>query len=276
MSAVDNPDDVDSQLRFSAFLPDFNTWLERMAADSATVTMPQERHSYGPATRQWVEIAMGSGSRPVVPVLIHGGYWRALTAEDHRFALPALARLGPNVANLEYRLMPGARMADLVADVVTGLRTVLDLIGCPNKLLLIGHSAGAQLALAALGQDREFAAHVTGVVSISGTFDLGLIARSFLQDELQLQPSEIALFSITEAPAVPTLFLAGSQETAPFRMQANLLAATQPTAHAVTITPCHHMNILHATLSSEAPLLPRLVDWLDGGKIVQDIKVSLL
>jgi arylformamidase len=269
--------DADAVLRFSTILPDFADWLGRMATDSGAVARALDltRHGYGRDPRQWVETARGHGSRPMMPVMIHGGYWRALTAEDHRFVLPALAGLGPLVGNLEYRLMPAARMADLVSDVAAGLRALLEIAGAELSLLPVGHSAGAHLAIAALLADPRLADRVAGVVSISGAFDLRLIARSFLQDELRLDPAEIAQFSVTEAPPVPTLFLAGSRETAPFRDQARTLAATRRDARSFQITPCHHMNILHATLTGSMPLFPVLSDWLAGQDVPQDLEVSI-
>ena len=277
MTTTTTKTDVDSLLRFSAILPDFTDWLDRMAADSALASraMALSRSAYGPAPRQWIETAPGTGAGAVVPVMIHGGYWRALRAEDHRFTLPALAGLGPLVGNLEYRLMPEARMDDLVSDVTAGLRALLASIDTHHMLLPIGHSAGAHLALAALEAHPDLAARIAGIVSISGVFDLDLVARSFLQDELCLDATEIARFTPTEAPAVPTLFLAGSRETAPFRKQARALAATRPTAAALRITPCHHMNILHATLTGTAPLVPVLSDWLAGKDVPENLEVSI-
>ena len=277
MTTRDGQAEVDGLLKFSAILPDFGAWLDRMAADSAAAAQALDltRLAYGPSPRQWIETAPGSGGGTVVPVMIHGGYWRALRAEDHRFTLPALSRLGPLVGNLEYRLMPGARMADLVADVAEGLRALRDGSDAAVSLLPVGHSAGAHLALAALRADAGLARHVAGVVAISGAFDLGLIARSFLQDELRFDSTEIARFTIADAPPVPALFLAGSRETAPFRDQARALAATRADARALQITPCHHMNILHATLTGDAPLVPVIAGWLAGQDVPESLEVSI-
>ena len=277
MTTRDGQAEVDGLLKFSAILPDFGAWLDRMATDSAAAAreLALTRLAYGPSLRQWIETAPGSGGGTVVPVMIHGGYWRALRAEDHRFTLPALAGLGPVVGNLEYRLMPGARMAELVSDIAAGLRAVLASIGPQHRLLPIGHSAGAHLALAALEAHPGLASQIAGVVSISGIFDLDLVARSFLQDDLHLDATEIARFTLTEPPPVPALFLAGSRETAPFRDQARALAATRNTAQALQITPCHHMNILHAGLTGPAPLVPVLSDWLAGHDIPECLEVSI-
>lgn len=268
--------DVDRQLKFSAILPDFQSWLARMEGDSrhAEAALRLTRHAYGTGARQWVETAPGRGTAALVPVLIHGGYWRGLRAEDHRFVLPALARLGRGVANLEYRLMPAARMADLVSDAALGMARAAAVF--PGvRLLPVGHSAGAHLALAALAHDPALAAHVAGVVAISGAFDLGLIARSFLQDELRLTAAEIARFTVSRPPAQPTLFVTGAAETQPFRAQARGLAAMAPHAAAIEVEPCHHMNILHAGLTEGAPLVPVIENWLAGERLPDRLEAPI-
>lgn len=268
-------DQPDCWLKFSAILPDFHALQARMALDSAGAveSLGLERAAYGNDPRQWVELAKAPGKAQLVPVMIHGGYWRALRAEDHRFVLTALAQMGYGVANVEYRLMPGARMDDLVQDTVAGLRRIAASFPAA-RLVPVGHSAGAHLALAALHRDGELRAGTAGVVAISGTYDLSLVARSFLQDELALTGDEVARFSITSLPDVPTLLITGSAETEPFQTQAGALATTRRNARRIRVTPCHHMNILHACFSAGAPLVPVLHDWLSDRPIPQTIEVS--
>lgn len=280
MSQAAPLDETDSLLKFSTILPDFQDWLTRMADDSAPVAsdMDLAAQPYGSEPRQWVEMGRGEGQGGLVPVMIHGGYWRALKAEDHRFVLPALGRLGPLVGNLEYRLMPAARMADLVADVAAGLHLLSESARdtVPNAMLLpIGHSAGAHLAVTALRDDPRFLGRTAGIVSISGIFNLDLVARSFLQTELTLSADEVSRFSVGRAPALPTLFVAGSKETAPFRDQARFLAGTRDDLAAIEAVPCHHMNVLHGTLTGDAPLVPLISQWLAGTVPPQEIEARI-
>ena len=154
---------LDGQLKFSAFLPDFTTALDRMAADSEAAAAAHDltRAAYGDDPRQWVEWMAGSGPDRYLPVILHGGYWRALEAETHRFMMSGFAGAGSAVANIEYRLVPQVRLADVVADA----KAALDLL-CrtfPDQaLILIGHSAGAHLALSAPVRPRLEGAHQGG------------------------------------------------------------------------------------------------------------------
>jgi arylformamidase len=263
----------DCWLKFSAIIPDFPFWLQQMADDSKPVAdaLRLQREAYGRDDRQWLEWGEGSGDLPVVPVMIHGGYWRALRADDHRFVLPALSKLGVGVANVEYRLMPETRMEGLVADVADALEALAHLFR-EARLLPFGHSAGAHLALAALSWRQKLEPRLAGVVSLSGAFDLELISRSFLQTELALTREEIERFTIRTAPQVPTLFAFGSEETTPFRMQAEQLALTSVTASALSASESHHMNVLHNSFTGVAPLVPVIRNWLAGEIVPKSIE----
>lgn len=118
-------------------------------------TAPGARVAYGRHPDQWVEVHCG-GERPRGTVaLIHGGYWRhRFDASLMRPLAAALAAAGWRVANLEYRRVdPEDAPADrvdatgIVADVGAALAT-LDEAGLrAGPLVLVGHSAGGQLAL---------------------------------------------------------------------------------------------------------------------------------
>ncbi|QBY00067.1 hypothetical protein E2K80_04355 [Rhodophyticola sp. CCM32] len=264
--------DLDRHYKFSEILPDFAAWLDRMAFDSKGIadTIPLQRHPYGPDPRQWGETGPGSGRGDLLPVFVHGGYWRALRAEDHRFVLPALGGLGGQVANLEYRLMPATRMEGLVADISAGLRLIIQMEPAA-RIVPVGHSAGAHLILRALAHP-DIAARVAGAVCISGVFDLHPIARSFLQADLGLSAEEIAAHSIPSAPPVPVLFLAGAEETAAFREGAQQMAGSAPLARSALVSEAHHMNILHRTLTGPAPLIPDICHWLTTGQMPDIVK----
>jgi arylformamidase len=267
--------EIDRLLRFAEILPDFADWQGRMARDSETAAgeLALRRTDYARGPRQWLETGAGAGRPGLIAAFVHGGYWRALRAEDHRFLLPVLTQLAGGVANLEYRLMPGTRMAGLVADVGAGL-SHLARSGPGTRLLVLGHSAGAHLAARAVASTPELQAATVGLVLISGAFDLDLIARSFLQTELALTPDEIAIHSLGRLPPCPCLLVVGEAETAPFLNQARALTATSADARMTVAKGAHHMNILHRLLTGPAPLIPVLSRWLDGQPIAPILETS--
>lgn len=245
----------DTQFKFSQILPDFADRLEQMAADSAAMTQDHKfsRESYGSDCRQWVEWIAGSGPKAVLPVIIHGGYWRALRAEDHRFMMTAFAPFGAHVANIEYRLMPEVSLADIVQDARLALGKLCDAF--PDaQLLLIGHSAGAHLAISAL-QNSALKAQCNGVIAISGVYDLEPVAQSFLQVDLALSPADIAAFSLTaDISRPPVLYVNGSAETHEF-MRGGALMASHGAAAWHVIDGADHMSVTWAACDAAADLI---------------------
>src|SRR5262249_45155026 len=109
-------------------------------------------------------------------IVIHGGFWRAAYNLDHISHLcVALNKAGMATWSLEYRRLgnPGGGWPGTFDDVLAGtkyLSTIapkyhLDL----NRVVLIGHSAGGQLALW-LGSHKDV--KLRGVVSLAGVVDL--------------------------------------------------------------------------------------------------------
>jgi len=120
--------------------------------------------------------ASAPGPSPVV-LVIHGGSWRSGT----RLEMPELSRYlaarGYAVASVDYALAPGARFPGPVEDArdaAAFLRSharewSLDM----DRVVLLGRSAGAQIALAAAAADEKIPG-VRGVVDFYGPNDMRL------------------------------------------------------------------------------------------------------
>ncbi|WP_431915151.1 alpha/beta hydrolase [Nonomuraea jabiensis] len=124
------------------------------------VRHPSRRIAYGPLPEQWGELYLPDADQPSVVMLVHGGYWRSIWAADIMGPLCAdLAGRGLAVWNLEYRRPDLHGWDATTADVAAGLAALatalppradgtsaLDL----TRVAVVGHSAGAQLALRAV------------------------------------------------------------------------------------------------------------------------------
>jgi acetyl esterase/lipase len=114
------------------------------------------------------------GPFPLV-INIHGGYWSALNSLDHASPLcVALAVKGVATANLEYRRVgnEGGVWPGPFNDVCAAYRFLVrnsHRYGLDReRVVVMGHSAGAQLALCLAAHDPA----VTHVVSLAGVVDL--------------------------------------------------------------------------------------------------------
>ncbi len=131
----------------------------------------------GDAAGAWSADRLGPADGPALAVFIHGGFWRA-RYDASAIEEPALASaaLGYWTWNLEYPRvgMPGGGWPGTGAAVRDGVRAALDAAG-PRPVIVIGHSAGGQLALWVAGE-----CPVTAVVSLAGVCDLEAAVEAHL------------------------------------------------------------------------------------------------
>jgi acetyl esterase/lipase len=163
----------------------FVTWDE---ISKRPVPIAKDRLSYGEGSLRFGDLRLPSGERPFpVAVVIHGGCWRSENDLGHISHLSsALTRAGVATWTVEYRRIGdgGGGWPGTFEDVAAGADYVrslakqfpLDL----NRVVLVGHSAGGQLALwvaarhnfpgERLSPQQPLA--VRGVVSLAGISDL--------------------------------------------------------------------------------------------------------
>ena len=132
--------------------------LEHMAVSAPTYTF-----RYGTAPKQYADLRVPPGKGPFpTAVIIHGGCWDVSFRSSGTIApiANALTRRGIATLNVQYRVVgdPGGGWPGTMRDVGTAIdgvrqlarRYPLDL----GRLVVAGHSAGAQLALWSAMRDR--------------------------------------------------------------------------------------------------------------------------
>lgn len=143
------------------------TWAIRHAVHR--LRRPAQRIPYGDHPDQWVEVRLPyevAGQAPAV-VLLHGGFWRSIWGADLMDALAIdLAERGFAAWNLEYRRPDLHGWDATTADVARGVALAAE--SARGPLVVIGHSAGGQLALRAAADDHR----ITLAVSLAGVLDL--------------------------------------------------------------------------------------------------------
>jgi acetyl esterase/lipase len=134
------------------------------------------RIAYGPDPNRFFDLRLPAtaSSYPLV-INIHGGYWRAKYNLDHAGHLcAALTGKGLATANLEYRRVgnEGGAWPGTFADIRSAYNFLLQNQAKyrfdVKKVVVVGHSAGGQLALCLAAHEPT----VTRVVSLAGVCDL--------------------------------------------------------------------------------------------------------
>ena len=114
---------------------------------------------------------------------IHGGGWQTGDKANVQIKPQAFMDKGFVFVSTNYRLWPSVDMATIVRDIAKSIRWVHDHIaeygGDPNRLFIMGHSAGAQLAALVCTDDRYLKAEglslaiTKGCVPVDGdTYDV--------------------------------------------------------------------------------------------------------
>jgi acetyl esterase/lipase len=120
---------------------------------------------------------------------IHGGGWQAGDKSSVQIKPRLFADKGFVFVSINYRLLPDVDMATIVRDVAKAMHWTHDHIaeygGDPNRVYVMGHSAGAQLAALICTDDRCLKAEglslalVKGCVPVDGdTYDVPAIIET--------------------------------------------------------------------------------------------------
>ncbi len=110
----------------------------------------EARLAYGPEPLQFGDLRLPHADAPPLAVVIHGGYWKASYNLIHAGHMSrALTALGIATWNIEYRSVgdPGGGWPGTGDDVARAVDHVAELPVDHTRVVLVGHSAGGQLAL---------------------------------------------------------------------------------------------------------------------------------
>ena len=123
--------------------------------------------------RQKVDIYAPEGAKNLPVVFwIHGGGWQAGDKTDVQIKPQAFVDKGFVFVSTNYRLLPNVDMGTIIRDVAKSVRWVHDHIaehgGDPKRILVMGHSAGAQLAALICTDDRYLKAEGLSLAIIKG------------------------------------------------------------------------------------------------------------
>ena len=176
-----------------------------MSDDILTTPPPpaDARLAYGSDSNEFLDLRLPSsktkpGPHPLL-VNIHGGFWRAKYNLDHAGHLcAAITAKGMATANLEYRRVgnEGGAWPGTFADIRSAYSFLIQNAHKHNldsqKIVVMGHSAGGQLALCLAAHE----ASLTRVISLAGVINLQRAYQLHLSNEAVVEfmhgtPSEV-------------------------------------------------------------------------------------
>ena len=141
-------------------------------SDGYTLT---QNIDYGQLPRQKLDIYQPrkyAEKRPVV-LFYYGGSWDSGNKEDYKFVAEALTSKGIITVIPDYRVYPEVAFPEFMKDPAKVAKWVKDHInefgGDPNKIFLVGHSAGAHIAVMLSLNEQYLAAENLKFTDFSGT-----------------------------------------------------------------------------------------------------------
>jgi len=193
------PDEMEYQYQPRESVPEFPELSKIRAAQAKKVRE---------TAKSWLNIAYGSSGResldiyaadkPGGPVLvyIHGGYWRSGSKEDNCNFVPTFTKRGATVVLVEYDLCPQVTVTDIVrqtrASIAWVAKNIIRYSGDPSRIFISGHSAGGHLTAMALAHDwtKEGLSQnlIKGAVATSGVFDLDVVMKISVQEQVRMTP----------------------------------------------------------------------------------------
>lgn len=181
------------------------------------------REQYGPGADEYVVIARAASSAPLL-VFIHGGYWKALSADECSMWAADCLDAGFSFASINYTLAPTATLERIVTQCRTAMDWLFESSGlAPARVVVAGSSAGGHLAAMVTTADPR-PPRCDAAVLLSGVFDLRPIVATSVNEPLGLTVPDAVRLSpahgrVTPVPAVRAFV--GEQETATFKAQSD-------------------------------------------------------
>jgi acetyl esterase/lipase len=259
-----------------------------MAANVPAVFGSYKRHTniaYGTDPQHRLDVYVpdkAAAGRPVV-VFWHGGRWRFGDKSDYRFVGAALAESGYVVVVANYRHYPQVKMPGFMEDAAQAALWAAahaqEFGGDPERLYLMGHSAGAHLAALVTLSPRYFAAsgrpapRIAGVIGLSGPYDFLPLLEADVQDMFGPPPlyPESQPINFLRADSPPMLLVHGlDDDTVKPKNSRNLAAGLS--ALGVPVTLKLYPKLSHADtvaalttlLRGRAPILGDITTFVDG------------
>lgn len=169
-------------------------------------------------------------------IFFHGGSWREGDKDSYGFIGRAFAERGFYVVIADYRKAPKAHFPDFVKDaarIIADIHKTPRECADPSKLYLMGHSAGAHIAMLATLDKKWLSAEgldssiISGVIGLAGPYDFYPFTSDAAREALGNwpEPSETQPITYARKDAPPLLLLHGSRDETVRPRNSKVLAA---------------------------------------------------
>ena len=251
------------------------SWYIDEYARRSTATLAQlgdriTREHYGPGADEYVMLARHDRTAPLL-VFIHGGYWKALSADDCSMWAADALDAGFSFASINYTLAPTATLERIVTQCRTALDWLVGQAGLdPARVVVAGSSAGGHLTAMVTTANPQ-PVRCDGAILLSGVFDLRPLVSTTVNEPLGLTVPDAVRLSpahlrVTMVPHVRAFV--GAQETDSFKAQSNAyvdkLLASGVDAASRIVEGRDHFDLIYDLIAPGTELGDATIELLQG------------
>ena len=213
---------LDDQYEQRVWVPHADDIIGRCAraSDEVRRRMGEPRvERYGPTAIETLDI-YGEGRQAFV--FVHGGAWKRQSKRENAFGAQTFTQAGVAFVVLDFALLPGVTLPQMVAQVCRGIEWVQRHLS--QEVVLCGHSSGGHLAACALTRVPG----IRAALLVSGIYDLLPVRLSARNDYVRLDErleNEYSPIRHVAAIRCPVTVAWGEHEAAEFYRQSSAFAA---------------------------------------------------
>ena len=251
--------DMDDRFANGAYIADGASYPAKwqvLAAEFREGAVADLDVSYGPSSRQVMDVFYPEGPSKGVVMFVHGGYWLAFDKSvwSHLAAGP-LAH-GWTVVIPSYDLCPDVHVSEITKQIESAARYCV--AHFDGDLRFTGHSAGGHLVARLAGMD--WGGRLKRVLPISPVADLMPLLQTSMNADLQLDAAEAFAESPVNMamPDVPITIWVGGAERPVFQEQAAELANVWKCGLVVTENQ-HHFNVIDPLADPDSTIVMTLL-----------------
>ena len=224
-----------------------------VASDAVRTRIGEPRtERYGPAPIETLDIY---GDGQVALVFVHGGAWKRQSKRENAFAAEAVVRAGAAYVALDFALLPGVTLPEVVAQVCRGIEWVYRNLA--TAIVLCGHSSGSHLAACALTRTSR----VKSALLVSGIYDLLPVRLSARNEYVRLDEKlehEYSPIRQVDRIGCPVTVAWAEHEAAEFYRQSREFASALKVADKLTAAlvgkGLNHFEIIETLADPASPL----------------------
>ena len=255
--------------------PIFESWRQRAAATRAKLKFTPDIR-YGTHPREVLDFYPATSAPRGCVVFIHGGYWVEFSKIETCWVAKGFVDQGLSVALINYPLCPEVTIGDIRVSCAKAFAHLYQsvLSDAERKAVVVtGHSAGGHLAAAHLVED--WAAHglpenpITGVMSLSGVFDVEPLIHTSLNEDLRLTPESAKPLNLIATPLrakAKAVLAVGEKESQEFHRQSAELAKSWASLspNLMDLKSNNHFTIVESLAAPGATLNALAVEMAQG------------